>query len=232
MQNLIATDAEIIQPPMDDVDLKPEVYWTWTSWRTIMVMMNAVIGLIWLEMTFYRTKRFRTVPKDLDSQFPAWRRTDVASWHRLAMYPGAMTLLLPRFLYAMITVLLVAVFCRLFLIGHNLENPVTGCRRVMIRFMFQVLIRLQGVIGLFAWYSHDVIKHTDPKVDYEEYLGPNWRTELDAHMLKNEGTSMLVCNHNGLFDIFSHLTSPLLPSFTPLAQFRKIPLFGYILIAL
>ena len=107
-----------------------------------MILMNAVIGLLWVELTFYRTKRFRTVPKDLDQQFPAWRRTDVASWSRIAMYPGAMTVLLPRALYCMATVMFIAVFCRLFLIGHDLNKPVTGCRRILIRFMFQVLIRI------------------------------------------------------------------------------------------
>lgn len=89
-----------------------------------------------------------------------------------------------------------------------------------------------GIITLFAWYRHDVVKFDDPRVDYSEYLGPNWRAELEAHVKKGEKDSMLICNHNGLFDIFSHLTSPLLPSFTPLAQFKKVPLFGYILIAL
>jgi hypothetical protein len=77
-----------------------------------------------------------------------------------------------------------------------------------------------------------VVTHDDPRVDYSEYLGPDWKTELEAHLKKNEKDSMLVCNHNGLFDIFCHLTSPLLPSFTPLSQFRSIPLFGYILVAL
>ena len=67
MNNLIvAVEEDIVVPTIDETDVKPEVYWTWTNWRTVMLMMNAVIGLVWLEWTFYRTKRFRTVPKDLD----------------------------------------------------------------------------------------------------------------------------------------------------------------------
>jgi hypothetical protein len=129
-------EEDVASPLIEEGDEKPEVYWTWTNWRTVMLMMNAVIGLAWLEWTFYRTKRFRTVPKDLDNQFPAWRRTDVESWSRIAMYPGAMTLLLPRMLYGVFTVLIVAVFCRLFLIGHNMNKPVLGCRKICIILMF------------------------------------------------------------------------------------------------
>jgi len=217
MNNLIvAVEEDFVVPVIEEGDVKQEVYWTWTNWRTVMLMMNAVLGLVWLEWTFYRTKRFRTVPKDLDHQFPAWRRTDVESWSRIMMYPGAMTVLIPRMLYGLFTCMIIAVFCRLFLIGHDLTKPVTGCRRILIRLQFQIFIRLMGLISYFAWYRHDVMKYDDPRVDYSEYLGPNWRAELEAHQKRNERDSMLVCNHNGLFDIFSHLTSPMLPSFTPL----------------
>ena len=132
------------------------------------------------------------------------------------MYPGAMTVLIPRILFVALSVLLVAIFCRLFLIGQDLEKPVSGFRRFLIKWMFQFITRFGGLVGFFAWFSHDVVSHTDSRVDYSEWLGPEWRKELDEHMKKNEADSMLVCNHNGLFDIMCHLTSPLLPSFTPL----------------
>jgi hypothetical protein len=50
-------------------------------------------------------------------------------------------------------------------------------------------------------------KNADDKVDYSKYLGPNWKDELKKHEELGQNDSMMVSNHNGVFDIFTHLTS-------------------------
>jgi len=140
--------------------------------------MNAVMGLAWVEFALYRSKRFRTVPEELDMQFPAWRRLDAKNWNRFLMYPGAMTLLIPRFIYVLMCVFTVAVYCRALLICHDMEKPITGMRKFLIRLMFWVVIRSMALFSFFCWVSHDYYDVDDPRVDYSKYLGPAWKEEL------------------------------------------------------
>jgi hypothetical protein len=52
------------------------------------------------------------------------------------MYPGAMTFLIPRFIYVMASVAFVAILCWILMIGADLTKPVTGFRRSLLRGMF------------------------------------------------------------------------------------------------
>lgn len=58
--------------------------------------MQALIGVICIEYSFYRTKRFRSKDEQRDSRFPAYRRFDSQKWSRWKFYPGAMFLLPTR----------------------------------------------------------------------------------------------------------------------------------------
>jgi hypothetical protein len=144
------------------------------------------------------------------------------------MYPAAMTILIPRVIVFFVCIFLLAVFCRIFLICHDVNKPVTGCRYALIYMSFQLWVRLPVLVALFGWISHK--QYTPEEVDYSEYLGPNWKNELNDHMTSKQADSMLVSNHlGGLFDITAFLTSPALPAFTPMIAMKKIPLFGYVM---
>jgi hypothetical protein len=145
--------------------------------------MNAVMGLVWLEFALWRSKRFRSVPEELDSQFPAWRRLDAKNWNRFLMYPGAMTVLIPKCIFMLLCVLVVAINCRAMLICHDLNKPIVGMRKLLLRMMFWVVIRAMAFFSFFCWVSHDFYDVDDPRVDYSKYLGPAWKQELKQHLL-------------------------------------------------
>lgn len=194
--------------------------------------MNAVIGLLWFEYAWYSSRRMRTSTEELDSQFPAWRRHDAKKWSRLKMYPGAMTILLPRAFLCIFVIVFMAIFSRIALIGHDIDLPLSDYRRLIIHFAWRRLMFVMITLSFWGWNKNDEYKWDDPRVDYSEYLGPNWKKELKDHVDRDEPDSMLVCNHTAFFDVFCFLQSSFIPAFTPSAPFRKIPIFGYALVAL
>ena len=74
--------------------------WHWYSWQVILLVLNAVFGLILFEWAWHKTKRMRELEEkmpDLHKIMPAFRRTDVHKWRKWRFYPGAMTVVIPRF---------------------------------------------------------------------------------------------------------------------------------------
>ena len=67
-----------------------------------MLCVNAVIGLILFEWAWFRMRRFRKPNKDLDVIYPAYRRDDALKWSKMKLYPGALTLLVPRLFIAVL----------------------------------------------------------------------------------------------------------------------------------
>ena len=50
--------------------------WTWGSWQVILLILNAVFGLIIFEWSYAKSHRFRSPIKELDDLIPEWRRDD------------------------------------------------------------------------------------------------------------------------------------------------------------
>ena len=96
--------------------------WTWTSWQVILLITNAVIGLIAFEYVWYKTTRYRS-HDDLHELFPAFRRTDVKNWSKWRYYFGAMTLLLPRLILATFSGAVIVLQVNICLIGHDRTKP-------------------------------------------------------------------------------------------------------------
>lgn len=69
----------------------------------IIVLANAILGLILFEWAWSKTKRFRNPNKDLNKVFSMFERKDAAGWAKWKFYPGAITLLLPRLIFAIVT---------------------------------------------------------------------------------------------------------------------------------
>ena len=63
---------------------------------TVLLIINAVLGLIMFEYAWGATKRHRQVDEERDKRFPAFRRLDVPRWNKMLMYPAAATILVPR----------------------------------------------------------------------------------------------------------------------------------------
>ena len=72
------------------------------TWWFYVVVINALFGLITFEYVWYRTRNYRNPIPELDALMPAYRRLDVHKWKKWKFYFGAMTLLYPRLIYAIL----------------------------------------------------------------------------------------------------------------------------------
>jgi len=111
--------------------------WSWTDWQVILILVNAVAGLITFEWAWYKTYRFRKPIAEVDDLLPAFRRNDAKYWHKWTHYPGAVTILWPRFWFGVIDVAILCFFMKLCLIGQPMAEPIGGCRRLLIRWLFK-----------------------------------------------------------------------------------------------
>ena len=87
------------------------------EWYYILLIINAVCGLITFEVTWWKTYRFRNPIKELDEQFPAYRRFDAFRWRKIDFYFGAMTIMIPRIVFIFIAVGCFTLIVKLILLG-------------------------------------------------------------------------------------------------------------------
>jgi len=69
----------------------------------ILILLNAIFGAILLEISWAKLSRFRNPNAELDEHFPAFRRTDALTWRKWKLYPGAVTIMIPRFIFFVFT---------------------------------------------------------------------------------------------------------------------------------
>ena len=50
--------------------------WTWGSWQVILLILNAVLGIIIIEWSWAKNHRFRNPIKELNDLVPEWSRDD------------------------------------------------------------------------------------------------------------------------------------------------------------
>ena len=74
----------------------------------MLIIVQAIIGLICFEYAYHSLRRFRNPNTDLDEIYPCYRRRDAKNWNKFKFYPGALFLLVPRFLI-MIVILFIGV---------------------------------------------------------------------------------------------------------------------------
>jgi len=117
--------------------------WTWSSWQVILLLLNASLGLILFEWAWYANRRFRKNIPELDALLPAFRRNDAPKWQKWRFYPGAMTIMIPRFLFGVcVTLFILLPIVKIALIGQPMHEPITGCRRVLIRWAYRITTTL------------------------------------------------------------------------------------------
>lgn len=111
--------------------------WTWSSWPVILLMINAVVGLISFEWGWYKLYRFRRPIPELEYLMPAFRRNDVQHWRKWMFYPGAVTIMWPRILFAVIDASIIVLMVKICLIGQPMKEPIVGCRKRLVRYIFK-----------------------------------------------------------------------------------------------
>ena len=146
-------------------------YWPLFTWTNILLLFNAIFGLLMFEWAWHKTRRFRNPIQELDTQFPELRRFDGPKWAKWKHYPGAVTLMIPRFIICMLLLLLLIILLNIFLIGHSRERPITGCRKFLTSSTISLLTNLMCIVSWFTYMGNDRLSLEDVN-NYEEYLGP------------------------------------------------------------
>ena len=141
-------------------------------------MTNAVLGLMLFEWAWWRMRHYRKPIKELNDLLPAFRRDDAVRWSKWKFYPGAVTIMLPRFFFGVGLGMFLSIFLFFALIGQPMDKPISGLRSMIIRwaykfstFWFQLITNF----NIVTWK-----KLTPQEVNYyEEWLGPREEQEKE-----------------------------------------------------
>ena len=115
--------------------------------------------------------RFRAPIYELEALIPAFRRTDSDRWAKWKFYPGALTVLLPRFLFGVVLGILLNFYLLFSLCGHSWDEPLVGARRVIVRCGYTFFCFLFNIVTNFNLVTWHRLSLTDVN-NYEEWLGP------------------------------------------------------------
>lgn len=139
----------------DAIDFVSAGKWEFVhTWWFILLVLNALAGITLLERAWVDVSRFRNPNMELEELMPAVKRTDALYWRKWMLYPGAMTLLIPRILFTLVLMCANAVGVRILLIGADLEKPLIGARKFLINCLFYICWRLISVFSLFTWHTY------------------------------------------------------------------------------
>ena len=100
--------------------------WHWYNWRFILLTINAVAGILLFEWAWHKNSRFRKPIDELDKLMPAFNRYDAQRWAKWKYYPGAMTLMIPRFLIGVMLGIILCILIAIALIGQPIDAPIEG----------------------------------------------------------------------------------------------------------
>ena len=208
------------------------------SFWQILLLLNAIFGLLFFEWGWSKMHRFRFPNKDLNDINPAFRRDDAPKWQKWKFYPGAMTLLIPRFLIFIGTPTLCYFPVKLVLIGHKQGEPTSGFAgkacTILAGFTGYVCNLMLGAVVRRKYPTLDDVNH------YQEYLGTKdeqkkFQQEKEDHAIvpkRGPGpASVVVSNHTGWVEGFGMLPK-FCPSFSSRAESLGVPVFRTLLNAL
>ena len=111
--------------------------WTPYCWQAILLYINAILGLVIFEWAWYSTYRFRNPQSEIDNLVPVFRRDDAKRWAKWMHYPGAVTMMLPRFFFGVAWVFVFLIILKVCLICQPMDEPIRGCRSATIRFFYK-----------------------------------------------------------------------------------------------
>ena len=200
----------------------------------IMLALYAGVGVMALEWAWHKFRRFRNPNKELNELYPGFRRDDCSSWQKWKFYPGAVLVLIPRFLLFSTAPIIVWVCFKLATIGHKLDTPLTGIRKAVVH---NVLATGARVMMFCVSTRVKVVNLTAEQVDhYREYLGSpeeqskcqKEETADDARVPKRGpgAASTIVCNHTGWIDVLALVSTYLHPAFAAREESKNAPILG------
>lgn len=150
------------------------------TWWFVLLVINAVAGVALLERTWARASRFRNPNPELEKHFVAWSRDDALRWRKWMLYPGAMTIMIPRALLSVIFGIIVIVLMNILLLCYDRSKPLQGCRKGLVNLVNYFFGRCFGVFCLFTWHTYYYMR--EDEVDYSEYLGTNEIMPTDSSL--------------------------------------------------
>jgi hypothetical protein len=142
-----------------------------SSWWFILAVISAILGIALLEFVLKRNRRHINPPcPELCELFPAYQRRDAPGWKRWKLYPGAMFLMIPRFIALIVVFFTFTLLTKIWLLCHDKQKPITGCRKFLINITDSIMCRLLGLV-FFTWQRNVYLSHD--VIDYTDYLGTN-----------------------------------------------------------
>jgi len=140
----------------------------------IILAANAVVGCVMLEWAWRSLKRFRNPNLKLDKVMYMYERFDAKNWAKWKCYPGALTLLLPRILIMIFSILALGLTMNILLIGTPAnDKPLQkGIRKSCLKFWVKLTCNFHCIFGFWAYCTYEYVNW-----DYEEYLGKQSNTK-------------------------------------------------------
>ena len=144
------------------------------TWHLIVLITNAMLGIILFEWAWIKMYVHRTLPgqlPELHEKMAAFRRLDADKWRKWQFYPGAMTVLVPRLVLGATFGVLLLLMLTISLIGYDRSKPMAdGCRKWMVRKIY--LFWAHAISALIFWTCARYKYVSEEQVDYyQEYLG-------------------------------------------------------------
>ena len=207
------------------------------SWWFILIVLNALLGGIGLEVVWAKTKHYREPIPELEAVMPAFRRVDSHRWRKWRFMLGATTLLIPRYLWALIQMSTHIAITSLILCGHDQNKPLPpGCRKSCLRFMYRFTSWTWMLSSNWVWINWKEVPLEDVNY-YEEWLGT--REEQEAEQRPDSGrdesriprrgpgkASTVISNHIGWFEVLALVACPLQTGFCSKDAFKTVPILS------
>ena len=143
-----------------------------------MLSLNALIGLIMFEYAWAKSYRARNPIKELDDMFPAYKRHDALKWKKWYFYPGALTLLVPRAIAAILVLASLVIWINITMIGQERNVPIGSCRRSILLFWYKLHTYLICGLTFFTRLTWERVSKEEVN-GYSDYLG-----SLDTQMTR------------------------------------------------
>ena len=159
-----------------------------------MFFINWFVNILVIEILAIRKlETVANVDEARDSKYPAFRRYDTFWYSRLWLYPTC-HLMLFKFILCFTAIFMCALFGNIISLGLKPNDPVTGIRYAGMRLACYLTARI--VVAGMGCYWITLVR---PKVDYSEYLGPDWKPDYEK-----KGTATVISTHSSFADTAMH----------------------------
>ena len=154
--------------------------------------VQAILGILMLEWTMSRNKRFMEKDEARDYKYSAFRRYDSKNWKRWKFYPGAILWMPTRFFSLIFTACFIVILTAPVTCGHNFrKGPMKkGCKKTLVKWIYKFFCALY--VAIAGMRTSKIYQDCD----YSYYLGPNYKDNYK----QIARTSTIVPNHTCWLD--------------------------------